>query len=206
MKPFEYVRPRDHCGSGRRRFGAGRRLSRWRHQSSRSDEGQCQPPEPARRHHASSRPRRIGDLPGGGVRIGALIRNAELAHDARFRAALSGRRRGATIGSIGATSQRCHRRRQSPAAYALRLLLRCRKRLQQARTWRGLRCPRRRQPAACRHGLERKLHRDASVRFLRAVGRARRYRRTRRQSRPARNSARSFSPFARQHARPRNCA
>jgi CO/xanthine dehydrogenase FAD-binding subunit len=71
----------------------------------------------------------IENLPDGGVRIGALTRNAELAHDG-FRAALSGCRRGASVGRVGATAKRRHRRRQSLAAHPLRLLLRCRQRLQ----------------------------------------------------------------------------
>ena len=35
---------------------------------------------------------RIEELADGGVRIGALVRNADLAHDRDFRPALSGRR------------------------------------------------------------------------------------------------------------------
>jgi len=84
---------------------------------------------------------RIERLPDGGIRIGALVRNADLAHDADFaksypavaEALLSGAsaqlRNAATVG------------RQSAAAYAMWLFLRFRQRLQQARTGRGLRCP-----------------------------------------------------------------
>ncbi len=89
-----------------------------------------------------TRPRRLVDinrLPGldriepladGGVRIGALVRNADLAHDPDFRPALSGGRRGAAVGRLGAASQRRNGRRQSAAADAMRLFLRRRERLQ----------------------------------------------------------------------------
>ena len=73
---------------------------------------------------------RIEDLADGGVRIGALVRNADLAHDRDFCPALSGGRRGAAVRSVRAASQRRHGRRQSLAADALRVLLRRRKRLQ----------------------------------------------------------------------------
>jgi len=69
----------------------------------------------------------IEDLPDGGVRIGALTRNGARC---QFRAALSGCRRGASVGRVGATAKRRHRRRQSLAAHTLRLLLRCGQRLQ----------------------------------------------------------------------------
>ena len=72
---------------------------------------------------------RIEDLSDGGVRIGALVRNADLAHDRDFCPPLSGRRGSAAVGSVGATSQCRDRRRQSLAADALRLFLRCRQRL-----------------------------------------------------------------------------
>ena len=73
---------------------------------------------------------RIEHLADGGVRIGALVRNADLAHDRDFRPALSGGRRGAAVRSVGAASQCRDGRRQSVAADALRILLRRRQRLQ----------------------------------------------------------------------------
>ena len=85
MNPFDYVRPATHCGSRRRRLGAGRCVSGGRHQPSRPDEGRHQPPATARRHHPSSPASiRSSELADGGVRIGALVRNADLAHDRDF--------------------------------------------------------------------------------------------------------------------------
>ena len=98
---------------------------------------------------------RIEDLPDGGVRIGALVRNADLAHDLPISRAASGGRRGAAVRRLGAAAQRRDRRRQSAAADALRLFLRHRQRLQQTRARRGLRRPRGREPAPCRARLER---------------------------------------------------
>src|SRR5882757_1590293 len=101
---------------------------------------------------------RIERLPDGGIRIGALVRNADLAHDPDFaksypavaEALLSGAsaqlRNAATVGG---------------------------NLLQQARAGHRLRCPRRRQSPACRARLERSLHRHPSVGFLCAAGRAR---------------------------------
>ena len=76
---------------------------------------------------------RIEHLADGGVRIGALVRNADLAHDPDFARRFPGGRRGAAVRRVGAASQRRDRRRQSAAADALRLFLRRRQRLQQAR-------------------------------------------------------------------------
>ena len=84
---------------------------------------------------------RIERLPDGGIRIGALVRNADLAHDADFAKSYPKLCRGASVRRIGTTSQCRDGRRQSAAAYAMWLFLRFRQRLQQARTGRGLRCP-----------------------------------------------------------------
>ena len=67
---------------------------------------------------------RIERLPDGGVRIGALVRNADLAHDADFRKIVSRDCRSAAVGRFGAASQCRDRRRQSDAANALRIFLR----------------------------------------------------------------------------------
>ena len=109
---------------------------------------------------------RIERLADGGVRIGAMVRNADLAHDARFRPRLSGRRGSAALGRLRAAPQRRDRRRQPDAADALQLLLRRGERLQPARTRRRLRRAARREPPACGARLERALHRDPSVGFL----------------------------------------
>ena len=66
---------------------------------------------------------RIEDLSDGSVRIGALVRNADLAHDRTF-----ARRFPAVAEALA--SERRHGGRQSLAANALRLFLRRRKRLQ----------------------------------------------------------------------------
>ena len=70
------------------------------------------------------------DLSDGSVRIGALVRNADLAQRPDFCPTFSCGRRGAAVWSIRAASQRCHSRRQSLAADPLRLFLRRRQRLQ----------------------------------------------------------------------------
>ena len=94
---------------------------------------------PGRRHAPAGARPRSRRLPDGGLRIGALVRNADLAHDPDFAATLSGRRRSAAVRRLGAAAQRRDRRRQPAAAHALRLFLRHRQRLQQARARRGLR-------------------------------------------------------------------
>ena len=73
---------------------------------------------------------RIEDLADGGVRIGALVRNADLARERAFARRLSDGGGGAFVRRVGAASQRRHRRRQPDAADALRLLLRCCERMQ----------------------------------------------------------------------------
>ena len=148
----------------------------------------------------------IEDLADGGVRIGALVRNADLAHDRAFarrfpavaEALLSGAsaqlRNAATVGGNLLQRTRC--------AYFYDVASACNKRTARC----GLRRPRRRQQAARGAGVERALHRDPPVRFLRAAGRARRRRRGRRQRRAARDPARHVSPLAGQRARPREHA
>ncbi len=141
---------------------------------------------------------RIEDLPDGGVRIGALVRNADLAHDRNFarrfpavaEALLSGAsaqlRNAATVGGNLVQRTRC--------AYFYDVASACNKRSP------GAGCDARggdnRLHAIL--GWSEQLHRDPSVGFLRPAGRARRRRRDRRQSRPARNSARGVPPPARQ--------
>ena len=170
MNEFDYVRPASRRRGGCSRRHARRRLSRRRHQSARPDEGR-----------RSSAPRRLVDvtrLPGldriekladGSLRIGAMVRNADLAHDAEFaknypaiaEALLSGAsaqlRNAATVGGNLLQRTRCGYFYDTASP------------LQQARARLGLRCSRRRQPPACDPGLERRLHRHASFRFLRAA-------------------------------------
>ena len=73
-------------------------------------------------------------LPDGGVRIGALVRNADLAHDPTFARRFPAVAEALLSGRLGAAAQCRDGRRQSAAAHALRLFLRRRQRLQQARS------------------------------------------------------------------------
>ena len=145
-------------------------------------------------------------LPDGGVRIGALVRNADLAHDADFaraypavaEALLSGAsaqlRNAATVGGNLLQRTRC--------AYFYDAASACNKREP------GAGCDARggENRAARRARLERSLHRHPSVGLLRAARRARRRGRDRGQERPARGRARGAPPPARRHARARNRA
>jgi len=54
---------------------------------------------------------RIEELSDGGLRIGALVRNADLAHDPNFARRFPGGRRGASVRCLRAASQCCDRRR-----------------------------------------------------------------------------------------------
>ena len=86
-RSYEHLRLRQaRHDRGRRRggLGTGSRVSGGRHQSSGPDEG---------RHYPASRLVDVNHLPGldriehlpdGGVRIGSLVRNADLAHDPDF--------------------------------------------------------------------------------------------------------------------------
>ena len=85
MNRFEYSAP-----GRRRRGGAGRRVRadgavhRRRHQPRRPDEIRRREADPADRHHPPAGPRpQIEDTPSGGLRIGALVSNADLAYDDR---------------------------------------------------------------------------------------------------------------------------
>ena len=85
MKSFDYVRAGHGRRGGRRSGAARRRLSRRRHQSARPDEGRrrCGPTVSSTSRDLPGLDR-IERLADGGVRIGALARNADLAHDADF--------------------------------------------------------------------------------------------------------------------------
>ena len=123
MKTFDYVRPATIAEAvaaasepGAAYLAAGTNLLDLM-------KGGVTPPEPPGRRQPSARPRPHRDLADGGVRIGALVRNADLAHDRGFRPALSGGRRGAAVRRVRAAAQRRDGRRQSAAAHALRLFL-----------------------------------------------------------------------------------
>ena len=103
-----------------------------------------------RRHHPPARPRPH--------RMAAGRRRPHRRHwcamrtsptTTRFARDLPGRGGGAAFGRLGAAAQRRDRRRQPPAAHALRLFPGRRQRLQPARAGLGLRRARRREPPAC---------------------------------------------------------
>ena len=155
------------------------------------------------------RPERLVDvthLPGlaaietaadGSVRIGALVRNSDLAHDPDFakrfpavaEALLSGAsaqlRNAATVGGNLMQRTRC--------AYFTDPASACNKREPGA----GCDALRRREPVACGPRLERSLHRHPSVRLLRGAGGAGRGRRDRGRRRRTRGSDRATSTFCR---------
>ena len=80
---------------------------------------------------------RIEAIADGGVKIGATVRNADLAHHPLIRA-LSGAVAGAALGRLGPIAQHGDDRRQPAATHALRLLPRHRDAMQQARAGLGL--------------------------------------------------------------------
>ena len=158
-------------------------------------------PGAAGRHQPAARASTaIETLPDGGVRIGALVRNTDLAHDAGLRQALPGGGRGAALRRLGPAAQRRDRRRQPAAAHALRLFLRHRQRLQQARARRRLRRPAAR-TGSMRCSAGASTASPPILRFLRAAGRARRRRRDRGPGRPARGPAGDFHLPARRRRR-----
>ena len=144
--PHEELRLRQTRHRRRRRRGrrrTGRSLSCRRHQSARPDEGRHQRVRTvwsmSRACPGSTASRR---LPDGGIRIGALVRNADLAHDPDFARSYPAVAEALLVRRISATAQCRDRRRQSAAADAMRIFLRHRQRLQQARARHRLRCPR----------------------------------------------------------------
>ena len=157
MNRFDYIRPAIARRGHRRRRHTRRGLSRRRHQPARPDEDRRRP---ARRGWSTSRACRAStgssSGPTAASAIGAMVRNADLAHDRALRPRLPGGRRGAAFGRLGAAPQRRDRRRQPHAAHALRLFPGPGERLQPPRARLGLRCPRRREPAARRARLERR--------------------------------------------------
>ncbi len=143
---------------------------------------------------------RIEQLSDGGVRIGALVRNADLAYDADFarrfpavaEALLSGAsaqlRNAATAGGNLLQRTRC--------AYFYDTASACNKRDPGA----GCDALRRREPPARHPGMERALHRHPPLRFLRPARRPRCRGGDARPGRTPRNAAGGFPPPARHHA------
>ena len=115
----------------------------------------------------------IDDTEGGGVRLGALARNADTAYHPIGPRALPAAVGGHPRRRIAADPQHGEQRRQPAAAHPLLLLLRHRRAVQQARARHGL--PRdRRAGAAARHSRhQRALHRDPPFRHVRGAGGAR---------------------------------
>ena len=122
---------------------------------------------------------KIEKLPDGGLRIGAMVRNSDLAWNADVQKSYAVLSRGASLRRFAAAAQHGDDRRQPAAAHALRLLPRAQRRharrlwLQQAHARHGLRGARRLQshPRHSRH--QRSLHRDPSFGHVRGHGRAR---------------------------------
>ena len=139
-------------------------------------------------------------LDDGSVRIGALVRNADLAHDPVFARRYPAVAEALPVGCLGAVAERCHGRRQFAATHPLRLFLRRRQRVQQTRARRRLRCNRRRKPAACHTRMERALYRHPSLGFLRPAHRIGRVRGDRGYCGAADRAAGNLPLPARQHA------
>ena len=149
---------------------------------------------------------RIEALPDGGVRIGAAVRNSDLAADRTIRARYPVLSQALLVGRVRAAAQPRDDRRQPLAAHALRLLPGRVEAVQQARA--GQRLPRARglppQPRDPRRigGV----HRDASVRHGGRAGGARRRRARAGTGRRAVDPARRFPPLARRRAAARHRA
>ena len=132
MRPFAYVRRRRRrCRRGR--TAAGRPVHRRRYHPRGSH---------APRRDAASRPWSTSPVcrlaaiepHDGGVRIGALARNTDVAYHPLVASALPRPRRGAALGRVAAAPQHGDGRRQPPPAHALLVLSRPGVALQQARS------------------------------------------------------------------------
>ena len=84
MKPFTYERARTPADAAAAAPGPRRQVHRRRHQSARPDEAADRDADaPDRRQRLGLD--KIEPTPDGGLRIGALVRNTDLAADARVR-------------------------------------------------------------------------------------------------------------------------
>ena len=144
--------------------------------------------------------------PEGGLRIGALVRNSDLAADPRVRQGLRGAGEGAAGRRLGPAAQQGDHRRQPAPADALLLFLRHGDALQQARARLRLLGDRRVQPHHGGARRERGLHRHQPVRHGRRHAGARRHRRDHGSGRAARAPSRSPTstgcPATRRRSRP----
>ena len=146
----------------------------------------------------------VEETPDGGLRIGALVPNSDLAYhpliEQRYPLLVErdpGRR-------VAATAQHGVDRRQSAAAHALLLLLRHGDAVQQARARQRLLGHQRAQPHPRDPRHERGVHRDASVRHVRGAGGARGDGPCGRSGRRARDRVCRFPSPARRHAAARH--
>ena len=116
---------------------------------------------------------KIEATPEGGLRIGALVRNTDLAADARVRRDYGLLSRALLAGRLGPAAQQGDDRGQSAPAHPLPVFLRHQPAVQQTPARQRLLGNRRVQPPACGDGRERRLHRDPSERHGGGHARAR---------------------------------
>ena len=175
MNRFSYVRARQAWTRPSRALAAEppAKVHRRRHQPDRPDEVQRRAADAAGRHHPDLPPRADRGDRGGGLRIGALVTNDDVAYDRsveeRYPLLSSAILAGASpqLRNMATTGGNLH------AAHPLLLFLRHRARPATSASP-GTGCPRhrRRQPQPRHPGHERALHRDASVGHVRGAGRA----------------------------------
>ena len=113
---------------------------------------------------------KIEATPDGGLKIGATVRNSDLAHHPTVERDYCGAVAGASRRRIGAAPQHGDHGRQSAAAHALRVFPRHRDAVQQTRTRNRLPGDHRRQPHARHPGHERTLHRNQPLGHVRCDG------------------------------------
>ncbi len=164
MTPFAYSRAdrrrrRASASTPAARPGA---VHRRRHEPARPDEIRRRAPDAADRHHPPARLGDIEEIEGGGLRLGALATNSQVAYDARVRAALSAAVERDPRRRLAPAPQRGDHRRQPAAAHPLLLFLRHGHALQQARARHRLPGHRRHQPHPRHPRHQRAVHRHAT--------------------------------------------
>ena len=138
--------PNDSCAGHRGRgegedcaTGRGHSLHRRRHDADRSDEAERRDSRKSWSTSTRLPLDKIEALPDGGLTIGAMVRNSDLAHHPSVRKKLRRSFRSDFERRVGAASQHGDHGRQSAAAHALHVFPRHRDAVQQARAWLGLR-------------------------------------------------------------------
>ena len=149
---------------------------------------------------------KIEALPNGGLKIGATVRNSDLANDATVKRDYSVLSQAILAGRFGTASQHGDDGRKSAAAHAVRLLSRSRHAVQQTGAGQRLSGDHRPQSHARGAGHERTLHCHEPVRHVRRHGGARGDDSRARAERFACHPDRRFSSLARRHAAPRDRA